>query len=479
MPPLPPPLRASLLSPLPPPLLPPLLAPPPAPLPSPLRAPLPSPLPSSLLPPLPALPLLLLLLLGLPPAGAPCPALCTCYRSPLTISCQSQGFTRLPGPLPGDGARLFLQNNLITELPPESFPPGVSTLWLYSNNLSSIRPGALANLSLLKELDLGHNVNLRSLEAGTFSGLVRLQSLHLHRCGLTSLPNAIFRRLYALQYLYLQDNGLLYLQGDLFLDLANLSHLFLHGNRLRALGANSFRGLRALDRLLLHHNRIGLVHPWAFRDLPRLATLFLFNNSLAELPAAALAGLPSLRFLRLNANPWACGCRARPLRRWFSLFEGASSPLLCATPAGREGRDLRQLGEEDFRGCPGNNGGQARPGPKPDRSSSSSSSSSSASSPSSSSSDDGDDGVGLSPKDQGGLRNISSLSDSPRQQQEGPEADYWPDYYYDDGGLASSDPRACAGRRCWSNAATTPSASPTAFWIVPFPLWGLIVLRWM
>ena len=104
-----------------------------------------------------------------------------------------------------------------------------------------------------------------------------------------------------------------------------------------------FRGLGSLDRLLLHGNRLQGVHRAAFRGLGRLTILYLFNNSLASLPGEALADLPSLEFLRLNANPWACDCRARPLWAWFQRARVSSSDVTCASPPERRGRDLRAL----------------------------------------------------------------------------------------------------------------------------------------
>uniref|UniRef100_A0A8C3Y5Q7 Reticulon 4 receptor like 2 n=1 Tax=Catharus ustulatus TaxID=91951 RepID=A0A8C3Y5Q7_CATUS len=239
----------------------------------------------------------------------------------------------------------------------------------------SLDPGTFRHLPALEELDLGDNPHLRVLAPDTFHGLHRLQALHLYRCRLASLPSGIFRGLRSLQYLYLQENGLLYLQvgevgqnctvdptprpplshslqDDLFADLANLSHLFLHGNRLRALSEGVFRGLSSLDRLLLHANRLAAIHRRAFGGLARLTILYLFNNSLVALPGDPLAALPSLQFLRLNANPWACDCRARPLWAWFRRTRVSSSPVPCASPPHRRGTDLRHLRPRDFDACP-------------------------------------------------------------------------------------------------------------------------------
>ncbi|XP_029430725.1 reticulon-4 receptor-like 2 isoform X2 [Rhinatrema bivittatum] len=304
--------------------------------------------------------LLLLLLLSCQQGAASCPSLCTCYFSPPTVSCQSHNFSRVPLGIPVNAQRIFLQNNLIRDLRAGTFSPHIVMLWLYSNNISSIQPGAFRELRGLEELDLGDNRHLRTLDPETFRGLARLQSLHLYRCQLSSLPSALFQNLFSLQYLYLQDNYLLYLQDDLFVDLSNLTHLFLHGNRIRVLSENVFRGLTRLDRLLLHMNRIHLIHRWAFRDLYKVTILYLFNNSLPALSGDTMSDLPSLEFLRLNNNPWACDCRARSLWSWFQQFRVSSSEVSCVAPADRKGMDLRFLPESDFLSCPLGNPNQVR-----------------------------------------------------------------------------------------------------------------------
>lgn len=153
-------------------------------------------------------------------------------------------------------------------------------------------------------------------------------------------------------YFLLQENQLHFLQDDLFSDLVNLTHLFLHGNRIRALSENVFRGLVNLDRLLVHDNRVRQVHRKAFRDLGRLTILYLFNNSLSELPGQAMKDTHGIQFLRLNGNPWSCGCEARALWEWFREARISSSELMCTSPSQRRGQDLRFLRELDFAFCP-------------------------------------------------------------------------------------------------------------------------------
>ncbi|KAM4636588.1 reticulon-4 receptor-like 2 [Discoglossus pictus] len=300
--------------------------------------------------------LLLPLSLSYPTSPSPCPSLCTCYPSPPTASCQSHNLSRVPFPLPGLARRVFLQNNQITELGPGLFSPLTSVLWLFSNRISLLRPGAFQGLEHLEELDLGNNPNLPPLQPDTFHGLTSLRSLHLYRCHIHRLPAGLFRGLHSLRYLYLQHNRLTGLPDGLFRDLTNLTQLFLHGNLLQSLPAGSFLGLSSLDRLLLHSNRLVSVSPAAFEGLSSLTILFLFNNSLPSLPGDSLRSLPSLQFLRLNGNPWHCDCSCRSLWGWFrSSPTVSSSPVPCSSPPNLRGRDLRTLEERDLRLCTSHN----------------------------------------------------------------------------------------------------------------------------
>uniref|UniRef100_A0A8C9ME81 Reticulon 4 receptor n=1 Tax=Serinus canaria TaxID=9135 RepID=A0A8C9ME81_SERCA len=198
--------------------------------------------------------------------GASCPGACVCYSEPkITISCQQQGLTAIPTEIPIQSQRIFLHNNRITLVRATSFTScrNMTILWIHSNNISLIEPGAFYGLTKLEELDLSDNTNLKSINPVTFRGLVHLHTLHLDRCGLLELSTGLFRGLFSLQYLYLQDNNL----------------------------------------------QILLVHRRAFHDLGKVMTLYLFNNNLTVLTGDTMAPLVSLQYLRLNGKKKKKKCK--------------------------------------------------------------------------------------------------------------------------------------------------------------------------
>ncbi|CAB1325462.1 unnamed protein product, partial [Coregonus sp. 'balchen'] len=170
----------------------------------------------------------------------------------------------------------------------------------------------------------------------------------------TTVPSGVP---YDSQRVFLQNNRITELRADTFGFETQVLWLYSNNITLIEAGAfsnlrNVFRGLVNLDRLLLHDNRIRQVNRRAFRDLGRLTILYLFNNSLAELPGQAMKDAVAVQFLRLNGNPWSCGCEARPLWEWFRTARISSSELMCSSPSPRRGQDLRFLREMDFALCP-------------------------------------------------------------------------------------------------------------------------------
>lgn len=90
------------------------------------------------------------------------------------------------------------------------------------------------------------------------------------------------------------------------------------GNKLTGLTQSSFKHSECLEVLLLGANWITTIHPRTFLPLTTLRQLDLSNNYLEELSVAPLEPLERrLEWIRLDGNPWRCGCRLGQLWTWL------------------------------------------------------------------------------------------------------------------------------------------------------------------
>ena len=233
---------------------------------------------------------------------------------------------------------LYLDNNGLTELPPDIFDglPELRRVLLNSNQLGELPPRLLANLERLESLSLSDNrlyklpqgifrdLSLRYLDLGSneltrlppdifrdltslenlrlahnrlselpedvFEGLSNLELLTIRGNELASLPDRTFSGLSSLGDLRVGDNRLTEIAVDLFAETLNLHRLDLEGNRLRELPSGLFLKTLALQRLYLNDNRLKTLPPGIFDGLQRLVRLDLSSNDLAELPKGVFAG---------------------------------------------------------------------------------------------------------------------------------------------------------------------------------------------
>ena len=108
------------------------------------------------------------------------------------------------------------------------------------------------------------------------------------------------------------------------------------GNKLTGLAQSSFKHSECLEELLLGGNWITTIHPRTFLPLTVLRRLDLSHNYLEELSVPPLEPLErNLEWLRLDGNPWRCGCRLSQLWTWLqdhiSMIPDLRT-LLCHLP---------------------------------------------------------------------------------------------------------------------------------------------------
>ena len=121
---------------------------------------------------------------------ARCPERCHCKRQLQIVSCQGLQLQKLPKNIPSCVQKLYLDNNLITQIPPKAFSElhNLSVLSLTKNVITDVFPGAFNGLQRLNRLDLKNN-QLYSLDKAFFNGLDSLTSLYLSQNKLRAIPD--------------------------------------------------------------------------------------------------------------------------------------------------------------------------------------------------------------------------------------------------------------------------------------------------
>ncbi|KAJ7317393.1 hypothetical protein JRQ81_003555 [Phrynocephalus forsythii] len=126
---------------------------------------------------------------------------------------------------------LDISGNQLTLLP-AGLPSSLQVLNLQKNQLNSLSPEQLVNLTALKELHLAHNrLRISSLSPGTWQELQGLKLLDLSYNELSYIPPDLPE---SLEYLYLQHNRIVVIMPEAFLTTPNIQVITLRSNRLLA-----------------------------------------------------------------------------------------------------------------------------------------------------------------------------------------------------------------------------------------------------
>ncbi|CAH1971317.1 unnamed protein product [Acanthoscelides obtectus] len=199
---------------------------------------------------------------------------------------------------------LNLDNNKVGTLPQGLFAgtPELKEIHLQNNSLFSLGKGLFHRLEQLLVLDLsGNQLTSNHIDAGTFTGLIRLIVLNLSHNALTRIDGKTFKDLFFLQILDLRNNSIGFIEDNAFLPLYNLHTLNLAENRLNTIGVQLFNGLFVLSKLTLNNNLIISIDTRAFQNCSALKELDLSSNALAEVPEA-IQELSFLKTLDLGEN---------------------------------------------------------------------------------------------------------------------------------------------------------------------------------
>lgn len=162
--------------------------------------------------------------------------------------------------LPISLTRLNLANNLIKEIPENTWPV----------------------MNSLLELDLRNNTLGDSLTDGSFNGLLTLQRLNLNMNGMTTPPFKSLQSIPTLQYLLLENNNITELKQGAFGRLPTVFEINLSDNEIDKIENRAFEGLLQLLHLNLSSNMLSNISMEAFGSLVSLQTLDLSHNFLEK-----------------------------------------------------------------------------------------------------------------------------------------------------------------------------------------------------
>ncbi|RZC40399.1 insulin-like growth factor-binding protein complex acid labile subunit, partial [Asbolus verrucosus] len=183
----------------------------------------------------------------------------------------------------------------------------VTSLYLISSKIQTIKEFAFSKFKLLKVLNLCNNL-IDELSPKSFTNLTKLIQLDLSYNKLTVLVNNMFEepeaftKLSNLKHLYLSSNELEKLEGYTFRYLSNLFLLYLENNRIMEVDSFAFANLSKLNSLYLNNNNISFLIQYNFKPLSNLADLQLRNNNLTEIQTSSFNGLTHLKSLYLGNN---------------------------------------------------------------------------------------------------------------------------------------------------------------------------------
>jgi hypothetical protein len=204
--------------------------------------------------------------------------------------------------------KLNASNNHIHYIHEEAFvrQRKLQVVDLSRNELDFIEPNTFKQNSLLENLSVANNEQLKLPEGGSFLNSKSLRILDISACNLSNISPNTFREVPKLVALY-------------------ISH-----NKFKVLPL--LQSLKRLNVLDLGHNYLTDLNPEVFSDYPKLTHLNLSYNKLSTLNTTLMSQLANVSISEdLKGNPWMCDCMFYRVYFWCSSH-GVNLKIVCSGP---------------------------------------------------------------------------------------------------------------------------------------------------
>ncbi|XP_046585164.1 podocan-like isoform X2 [Haliotis rubra] len=212
---------------------------------------------------------------------AKCPDKCFCNVKQTSVNCGGKRLTDLPGDIPLQVEKLYLNNNKFTALAPYAF----------------------SNFSQLMYLDLRQN-NLQQIEAGVFANCSQLQQLYLTANLIETIHPEAFEGSQQVTYLSLGANKLRNVPS--LPPLANLQSLIMEGNKIvNATFPDSYSANTALTDIVMSNNALDSLTNATFQSLRRsqVRKVEISRSHIQKVESGAFEPLKMLMSLKIGYNP--------------------------------------------------------------------------------------------------------------------------------------------------------------------------------
>lgn len=176
----------------------------------------------------------------------------------------------------------------------------IKHLVLKNSGIEELQPRGFVGLVFVMDVDLSNN-RIKKVNARTFSGIKKIESINLRNNSLESLLNEGFGELTNLVTLTLSENKISEMEHYAFQGLKSLKVLKLNNNLIRNI-TYVFNNLTTLEHLDLSNNRISAITKIEFSNLTSLLELKLDKNKIKYLPSLVFYGAPQLELLGLSFN---------------------------------------------------------------------------------------------------------------------------------------------------------------------------------